>query len=73
MDKRDYIFEVIDYRGKRVVFTKAKWEEKRSDHPELNKDAFIACVRQALIEPDEVWEDYNDRKRRRCFPVAKIA
>jgi hypothetical protein len=47
--------------------SKAKWEEKRSDHPELNKETFIACVQRALVDPDEVWEDYNDRKRRRVL------
>ena len=61
------IFNVEDYRGKMVVFRKAKWEEKRSDHPELNKDAFIDCLKRAIADPDEVWEDYGDRKNRRCY------
>jgi len=40
MNEADYIFEVIDYRGKSVIFTKAKWEEKKADHCELAKKTF---------------------------------
>lgn len=61
------IFSVTDFRGKIVVFTKAKWEEKRSDHPELNKKTFLACLERAIREPDAVWEDYDDPRRKRCY------
>jgi hypothetical protein len=67
MDDKEYVFQITDYRGKGVVFARSKLEEKCSDHPELNKESFIACIKRALTEPDEVWEDYNDRKRRRCY------
>jgi len=67
MDAPEYIFQTTDYRGKEIIFTKAKWEEKHFRHPELNKDAFIKCIERALAEPDEVWEDYEDRRRKRCY------
>ena len=67
MDEPDRIFEVVDYRGKSVIFAKAKWEEKKTDHFELEKKPFIECLKRAIADPDEVWEDYSDRKRRRCY------
>lgn len=61
------IFSVIDYRGKMIVFTKKKWQEKQSDHPELHKKSFINCLKKAIEEPEEVWQDYQDRKNKRCY------
>lgn len=61
------IFSVVDYTGKKVVFTKKKWEEKQSDHPELHKKTFINCVKKALEDPEEVWQDYQDKKNKRCY------
>lgn len=61
------IFCVEDYRGKNVIFTKKKWREKQFDHPELNKEAFIDCLKRTIIKPDEVWEDYEDKKNKRCY------
>lgn len=66
-DDNGNIFCVDDYRGKSVIFTKKKWQEKQSDHPELHKKTFIACLKRAIIEPDEVWEDYEDSKTKRCY------
>ncbi len=63
----DNIFCVEDYRGEEVIFSKKKWQEKKSDHPELNKKKFIECLKRAIIEPDEVWEDYDDKKHKRCY------
>jgi hypothetical protein len=67
MDGNKYVFDATDYRGKRIVFTKAKWMKKHLDHPELHKETFIACIERALIDPDEVWEDHDDRKHRRRY------
>jgi len=61
------VFRINDYRGKVVVFTKKKLLEKQSDHPELHKAAFIACVKRALCEPDEVWQDYDDKRKRSYY------
>ncbi|MEK7576208.1 MAG: PBECR2 nuclease fold domain-containing protein [Patescibacteria group bacterium] len=66
MPQPDFIFRVTDYRGKIVIFTKAKWEEKQSDHPELHKQAFLDCLKKTIIQPEEVWEDYSDKKKR-CY------
>lgn len=60
------IIEVADYRGKIVIFTKRKWEQKRCDHPELQKKTFLECVKRAIMNPDEVWENYSD-KDKRCY------
>lgn len=67
MASDDVILNAVDYRGKTVIFTKQKWQEKQSDHPELHKKTFIDCIKRAIAEPDEVWEDYQDRKNRRCY------
>ncbi|MDP3764612.1 MAG: PBECR2 nuclease fold domain-containing protein [bacterium] len=61
------IFSVVDYRGKTVVFTKKKWQEKQSDHPELHKKAFINCLKRTIEDPEEVWQDYQDKKNKRCY------
>lgn len=61
------VFSVADYRGKVVIFSRAKWEEKRFRHPELNKKTFLKCLERAMGEPDEVWEDYEDPRRKRCY------
>jgi hypothetical protein len=63
----DYIFRLDDYRGKEVLFTKEKWEKKRFRHPELNKSAFLKCLLRTIADPDEVWEDYEDRENKRCY------
>ena len=60
------VFAVKDYRGNRVVFTRQKLKQKKIDHPELNLFQFISAVKKALQEPEEVWPDYFDRKRR-CY------
>jgi hypothetical protein len=74
MDAPEYIFQTTDYRGKNIVFTKAKWEEKHFRHPELNKTAFLKCIERALAEPDEVWEDYEiDRiKETKYFDLKRV-
>jgi len=66
MPNNDIIFSVEDYRGEKVIFTRKKWEQKKNDHPELQKEAFIECLKRAIMKPDEVWEDFGD-KRKRCY------
>ena len=61
------VFSVIDYRGKTVVFTKKKWQEKQSDHPELHKKTFINCIKRTIENPDDVYQDYQDKKNKRCY------
>ena len=61
------IIDVEDYRGERVTFSQKKLEEKSKQHPELKKTAFIARVKTAITDPDYVWEDYGDKKNRRCY------
>lgn len=64
---QDVIFKVVDYRGKDVIFTREKLEQKQSDHPELHKKAFIECLKKTISEPDEVWEDYQDKENKLCY------
>ena len=61
------IIDVIDYTGKRVIFTIKKLKAKAIQHPELNKPAFIKRVGTTLVNPDEVWQDYDEPRKRRCF------
>ncbi len=61
------VFDIRDYRGRRVIFTKKKLEEKKADHPELNLMQFIATIQQAIREPEEVWPDYFERNKKHCY------
>lgn len=67
MPSDENIFCVEDYRGKIVIFSKKKWQEKQSDHPELHKKTFVRCIKNAIINPDEVWPDYQDENNKRCY------
>lgn len=60
------MFDVRDYRGRRVIFTKKKLKEKRADHPELDLVQFLRAVKDAVIAPEEVWPDYFD-PRKHCY------
>lgn len=67
VEDKDMVFkvkEIID--EKEVVFTKIKLNKKKDDHPELLKKTFLKCVKSALSEPDEVWPNYQDNKKR-CY------
>lgn len=63
---RKNLFEVESYKGKKVVFKRAKWLGKKIDHPELGKKTFIDCIKRCIIEPDEVWENYSN-KDMQCY------
>lgn len=69
--KEGDIINTTDYSGKKVVFTRDKWNEKKDDHPELTKDKFISCIIRAIENPDEVWQDYGDFSKgkfnKRCY------
>lgn len=60
------IIDVLDYRGERVIFTHQKWQEKSSVHSELQDNTFLKNVRQTIEDPEIVWQDKSD-KRRRCY------
>jgi len=60
------VFDVKDYRGRRIIFTKKKLKEKRADHPELDLVQFIRAVKNAVITPEEVWPDYFD-SHKHCY------
>lgn len=59
--------DVTDYRGKRVIFTERRWRRKSTQHTELCDPAFIGNIEQALLAPDEVWEDYNSPTNKHCY------
>jgi hypothetical protein len=61
------ILDLNDYRGRRIIFTKKKLEEKKSDHPELGLVEFIRAIKSALKEPEEVWPDYYERREKHCY------
>ena len=60
------IIDTSDYRGKQVIFTHKKWLQKQSVHPELKRAIFLKNVAKTIENPDEVWPDYAD-KRKRCY------
>jgi hypothetical protein len=73
------VIDTLDYTGVRVIFTEKKLVQKKQIHPELRKPSFIRRVKKTIENPDEVWRDYSDRKRRRChykkysqFTYAKV-
>ena len=60
------VFEVVDFRRRRVVFAKKKLKEKNVDHPELALVEFLRAVKNALSDPVEVWPDYFE-KQKHCY------
>lgn len=63
----DYIIDVESYDGKRIVFTKEKWEEKLVIHAELNSTIFLKNLEETIKNPEEVWEDKSDKDAKRCY------
>jgi hypothetical protein len=61
------LFDIRDYRGRRVIFTKKKWEEKRVDHEELNLHEFKNAMIAAIREPEEVWPDFSAPSKKYCY------
>lgn len=41
--------------------------EKQKDHPELKRKVFLKNLRETIIKPEEVWQDYSDKKKKRCY------
>tara|TARA_Y100000310_G_scaffold248799_1_gene254748 strand:+ start:940 stop:1272 length:333 start_codon:yes stop_codon:yes gene_type:complete len=67
MKQSYYIIDVKDYRGFRVVLTKKKWQEKSIKHPELRNKKFLKNIKEAIKNPNQVWQDYSDKKNKRCY------
>jgi len=67
MSDTENVFDVIDYRGERVIFTKKKLEEKSVSHPELLNLTFLRNLKQTILDPDEVWPDYDKPRHNRCY------
>jgi hypothetical protein len=59
--------DLIDYKGKRVIFTLDKWKLKSSKHPYLQLPQFKKFIIKALSEPTEVWQDYDEPKKKKCY------
>ena len=59
--------DVIDYEGNRVIFTKRKLSQKVLQHPELNNKQFLKNIVRAIEHPNEVWQDQQDSKLKRCY------
>lgn len=67
MNGAQNIIDVEDYRGKRVIFTYKKWKEKSRIHPELSNKIFLKNLEGTIANPEQVWQDYSDKKRKRCY------
>lgn len=66
MDNQN-IIDVEDYRGKRVIFTYKKWKQKSLQHPDLRNRTFLKNLKETIIKPEEVWQDYHDKYHKRCY------
>lgn len=67
MGEAKFIIDVEDYRGKRVVFTYKKWKEKATIHPDLLNKTFLKNLKETIVNPEGVWQDYSDKERKRCY------
>ena len=66
MSNGSSVLDVIDYEGNRVIFAKKKLLQKALQHPELNNKQFLKNIVRAIEHPDEVWQDQQDAKTKRC-------
>jgi len=53
--------------GDRVILTHEKWEEKATIHPELKNNTFLRNLKQTIENPEQVWEDKDNKWERRCY------
>jgi hypothetical protein len=68
MQKKPPLFlEALDYREKRVVFAQKKWQEKSKTHPYLKLPQFKNFIQTAIENPTEVWQDYDEPRKKRCY------
>lgn len=67
MNEDHYIINAIDYKGDRVVLTHEKLKEKAVIHSELNNNTFIKNLKQTIENPEQVWEDKDNKKRKKCY------
>jgi len=67
MDNNKNIIDIEDYRGKRIIFTYKKWKQKSITHPELCNKIFLKNLKETIRKPEEVWQDYSDKKCKRCY------
>ena len=61
------IVDTNDDTGARVIFTDKKRRAKSIQHPELNNNTFLKNVVKTIEAPHEVWEDYDDKRRKVCY------
>lgn len=61
------LIDVQDYEGERVIFTFDKCKEKMIQHPELGNNKFLKNLETTLRNPEQVWQDYEDPKNKRCY------
>jgi hypothetical protein len=66
MQNEPLVFDVLDFRKKRVIFTHKKRKEKRISHPELDRREFLEAVQSTVVEPDVVWPDRHE-KQKHCY------
>ncbi len=56
-----------DDTGSRVIFTERKRRQKATQHPELNNKTFLKNLEETIRKPQEVWEEYSDKKNKACY------
>ncbi len=65
--EKKLIIDTKDYRDVRVIFTFDKWQEKSVQHPELQDKTFLKNLKETIENPEEVWQDNNDKKHKLCY------
>lgn len=63
----EFVIDVADNEGKRIILTRKKWEEKSKIHPELKNKTFLKNLGEALKNPEQIWEENSDSKNKRCY------
>lgn len=65
--EKKLIIDTKDYQGLRVIFTLDKWQEKSIQHAELGNKTFLKNLKETIENPEEVYQDNDDKKRKACY------
>jgi hypothetical protein len=60
----EHSIDIKDYSGKRTVFSEAQRVQKSRKHPELREEHFIMRMKEAIQNPDFIYEDLDTKTRK---------
>src|SRR3990167_9434997 len=67
MSNSTNVIDILNYEGRRVILTRKKLEQKALQHPELKNRKFLENIIRTIESPEEVWQDQQDPKTKRCY------